>query len=319
MTCSFTREQVTEVPVPSSGETVTVDLSLEFYMLAAVGPMDERNPSPIKIDQHEERSSSAEPTPLNSYGSLEPPSNMHIKLHGSLMVIAWYLMASSGVFIARYGKQQFFGIKFMGKDLWFPIHQCLMLSTWLLTLVAFLVMVIEYKFDPLMSLALDLNPHALIGLCATCFMFVQPFMAMMRCHPGHRFRFLFDYAHSMIGFTSLILGAVAIYFATDETFYEKIPMPDAIRTVSLVHIGVLSGIHLALTCYLMYLRFFKKPKDEDDKDESDDKGAWEKERKRKNYPDPMIFTCMVVYVLFNFSITTAMVVYIVKGDDDASV
>jgi len=89
------------------------------------------------------------------------------------MVIAWYGLASCGIFVARYAKQQFFGLKLFGKDVWFTIHQVSMITTWMFTLVGVLVLITEYKFAPLNVTSLESNNHAFIGAFATGFMFIQ--------------------------------------------------------------------------------------------------------------------------------------------------
>ncbi len=71
MTCSFAREQTTEIPIPdNSEEIVTLDLSIELYVLAAFGPMNGVNPDPLTIGQHLERFGSQEASYLNNYAEM---------------------------------------------------------------------------------------------------------------------------------------------------------------------------------------------------------------------------------------------------------
>ncbi len=338
LTCSFIRDQITDISLPDSGEVRTFDLSQDYFFLAAYGPMDERNPDPIKIFQHDIFSATSEAANLADFATPGSGENRlrYIKWHASLMVVAWYFLAANGIFIARYGKQQFYGIKIWGKDVWFRIHQAFMTSTWVFTLTAAMIMVYRFQFLPLDALALDANPHAIVGWVATGFMFIQPFMSLMRCHPGDRLRPVFDYAHSLVGLSALVLGSVAIYLATDDSFFTKIPLTDAARYFTITHLAILGMAHLFLTAYsLNYKKFFKEadhklhhrhhPKDEDEMPKSDsDKDISdisefveeedEKKGKKEDRPDPVILLTMVVYFLFNIAFTVAMVFYIADTD-----
>ncbi len=70
MTCSFTRDQITQIPIPyTNEEVVTIDLSSELFLLAAVGPMDEDSSDPLQIGYHEEKFGSEEALYLDSYES----------------------------------------------------------------------------------------------------------------------------------------------------------------------------------------------------------------------------------------------------------
>ncbi len=306
LTCSFVRAAVTEVPVPNSGEIVTFDLHDDYFFLAAFGPMDDQNPDPMKMGQHSERAAAGEASNLASFAAPSGAKMTDTKLHGSFMIIAWYLLGANGAFIARYGKRQFFGKKLFGKDVWFHLHRTTMVLTWALTLAAVFIMVAEFKFTPLDSLALDENPHALVGLVATGFMFLQPFLAMMRCHPGTRFRFVFDYVHSAIGLSALSLSFAAIYLSTDETFQQhKIPLDDGARTVSLVSFIALGAFHLVMTAYMLFDRHFGQSGSDSDKEVL--------EKRKTSRPDWFVLASMLAYFLLTLSVTIAMLVYIVDA------
>ena len=43
------------------------------------------------------------------------------------------------------------------------------------------------------------GPHAILGIVCAGLCFMQPLIAMMRCHPDHRRRSIFNWAHWFIG------------------------------------------------------------------------------------------------------------------------
>jgi len=120
-------------------------------------------------------------------------------------------------------------------------------------------------------------------------------MAMMRCHPGTKYRFLFDYAHSAVGVVALLLASTAIFKATEEDF-PKITLEDGARGVTIAHFAVFAAFHLAATVYTF---FFLKPREKCDK-----------------RPDVFLLGALIGFVVAAISITTAMVVYIVKFDPE---
>ena len=207
---------MTDVPITGGG-TQTFDLEDPFYLLVAEGPMGSRGESP-ELLQHDEKIASSDPARLTSVERIGAAKNWHAKLHGCLMVLAWYLLGSCGIFTARYCKNAFAGRTACGKDIWFRVHQLAMTAVWLITLSSVVVLVVEYGFDPLSSQAIDANPHSLIGIICTALMFVQPFMALARPHPGTPRRPIFNRVHSAIGLAAKVLASVAVLFATEDTF-----------------------------------------------------------------------------------------------------
>ena len=62
------------------------------------------------------------------------------------MVLAWLLFASTGIIISRYYKKSFWDIRIFGKDLWFVLHRPLMTFATILTLIAFIVILSQFKW-----------------------------------------------------------------------------------------------------------------------------------------------------------------------------
>ncbi|CAF4766421.1 unnamed protein product [Rotaria magnacalcarata] len=130
------------------------------------------------------------------------------------MLFTWMLLVSTGIIIARYFKQSLPTHKLCGKAIWFAIHRFVMICSVLMTAVGFLLIVI-YKKGHWTSQSLSREfAHSIIGLIVCIATVIQPGMALFRCHPDHRRRFIFNYAHAMLGTTALILAITAIMLST---------------------------------------------------------------------------------------------------------
>lgn len=55
----------------------------------------------------------------------------------------------------------------------------------------------------------------MLGCITTGLCFIQPFMALLRCHPGTPKRPIFNWLHWFVGNAAHIIGIVAIFFAVD--------------------------------------------------------------------------------------------------------
>lgn len=60
----------------------------------------------------------------------------------------------------------------------------------------------------------DVNAHAIMGAIVTGLAFIQPFMALFRCDPDSRYRFIFNYFHALVGTSALILSLATLFLAT---------------------------------------------------------------------------------------------------------
>ena len=95
----------------------------------------------------------------------------------------------------------------------------LMVITWILTVIAFILIFIE--LGGWTSLPVTTNPHAVIGVVTTALAFIQPFMAYFRPHPGTPKRFIFNWAHWLVGNSSHILGSTFIFLSLFYYFVFK--------------------------------------------------------------------------------------------------
>lgn len=122
----------------------------------------------------------------------EQPSKALVLIHGSFMIVAWIGATSTGVSSARYLKQLWIGKKLFGKDIWLTVHQVSMSLTWLLTILAIVIMwidVIEWRT----------SMHSILGIIATILCFTQPLTAYFRSAPDDSMHPFFNLVHGPFG------------------------------------------------------------------------------------------------------------------------
>ncbi|CAM4749259.1 unnamed protein product [Rotaria magnacalcarata] len=188
--------------------------STPYQILVAVGPLAGSN----SLVQHSWTTVLSQTMQLDQSGTISLAisggSVNLLRAHGIIMLFTWMLLVSTGIIIARYFKQSLPTHKLCGKAIWFAIHRFVMICSVLMTAVGFLLIVI-YKKGHWTSQSLSREfAHSIIGLIVCIATVIQPGMALFRCHPDHRRRFIFNYAHAMLGTTALILAITAIMLST---------------------------------------------------------------------------------------------------------
>lgn len=136
-----------------------------------------------------------------------------MKAHSIIMVFTWIVLVSTGILIARYFKRSWIDRKICNKAVWFAVHRTIMTCASLLTLISFLLILVYKKGQWTSKLNRREFTHSIIGMLVICFALIQPFMALFRCNPNDRYRFIFNYAHAIVGLTAFILSIAAIFLA----------------------------------------------------------------------------------------------------------
>jgi hypothetical protein len=122
------------------------------------------------------------------------------------MVIAWMLMASIGILMARYMKYlpyEIFKLKF-----WFVIHRPLMILVVLLSIIGFILIFAQVGWkwiDP----AEKLNfAHSITGTITIVLANIQIYVAFFRPHPNTSKRKMFNWFHRIVGAGSFYLSSI---------------------------------------------------------------------------------------------------------------
>ena len=136
-----------------------------------------------------------------------------MKAHGIIMIFTWIVLVSTGILVARYFKASSPDRKLCGKAVWFAVHRTLMSCAATLTAIAF-VLILFYKKGQWTSKSSAREfTHSIVGLIVIIFAMIQPFMALFRCSPDGKYRFIFNYAHATVGSSAFILSITAIFLA----------------------------------------------------------------------------------------------------------
>ncbi|CAF1340122.1 unnamed protein product [Rotaria sordida] len=138
--------------------------------------------------------------------------------HGTVMVFAWMIFAPIGILIARYGRLLRIGVrqKLFGDTIWFQVHRLALSLAALVTLLGFFLILVQAQ-----STWVDVNSdgqllyaHSILGVLIVCFAMTQVWMALFRCHPDGKFRFIYNWAHRTTGVLAFVLSVPTIFIVT---------------------------------------------------------------------------------------------------------
>ncbi|XP_045540142.1 putative ferric-chelate reductase 1 homolog [Papilio machaon] len=209
--CKFRRDTVSVV----MGQTF--DLANNKYNLMVVSGDSMKEPDRVGFHSLAYESTGT-PLALATVGAPAAASKLLIKLHGSFMLLAWLGSASIGILLARYFRQTWVGKQLGGKDIWFAYHRILMVLTWLLTMLGFILILVEVGGWS----SAGGNPHAITGIVTVILCFIQPIGAYFRPHPGTKKRPIFNWLHWFFGNSAHILAIVTIFLAV---YLQKAELP----------------------------------------------------------------------------------------------
>ena len=120
---------------------------------------------------------SPEPIDFRSSVVLSPyqiiPNKHKRKAHGCLMIIAWVLFASTGILVARHFKHLYENISFCGIKFWYLVHRPLMAFVFLLSIIAFLVILSDLNWAWTSAPKGTAYAHSILGILTIVAMFFQ--------------------------------------------------------------------------------------------------------------------------------------------------
>ncbi|XP_028358992.1 ferric-chelate reductase 1 [Phyllostomus discolor] len=201
MQCSFRRN----VTLPGVGNRF--DLNASYYIFLASGAAEEG-----QIYRHSQQ-------PLITYekydvtGHPEDVGGSHcpllLKAHGALMLVAWVAAVSIGVIVARFFKPVLSHPVF-GDAAWFQVHRALMLTTCVLTGIAF---VLPFVYRGGWSRRAGCHPY--LGCTVMTMAVLQPVLAGFRPPLHDPRRHLFNWTHWGIGTAARIIAVAAMFLGMD--------------------------------------------------------------------------------------------------------
>lgn len=143
-----------------------------------------------------------------------------IQAHGLVMILSIVCFGSMGIFMARYGRSLRFGSRrqFLGKAFWFQIHRFLLSISSVLILIGFFLILVYANggwVNPNLQ-GLRLFGHSICGGIIVCCSVIQIWLALYRCHPQSRFRFIFDWSHRIVGLSILTLSIPTLFLIVSQ-------------------------------------------------------------------------------------------------------
>ncbi|XP_069137762.1 ferric-chelate reductase 1-like isoform X2 [Argopecten irradians] len=248
LNCKFTRK--TNI----TGEPTFYDIRQKWHLFFARGPVLSGN-----LRKHTQ-------TPLISDGTVDflgadlqsaaKLSYILVEIHGSLMVVAWVLFSSIGIFVARYLKPMWPNSTILGQKVWFQIHRTCMVTVFLLTATSFVIIFIEVDgYASEVGISDDNHSfaqyHPILGIVVMALTVINPFITLFRCAPTDKRRPIFNFYHWFFGTTAHIMAAVTIVFAM---YLDKSNVPESARYIAIAYICVFVFLDLVLEIYLLIQR-----------------------------------------------------------------
>ncbi|XP_033738944.1 putative ferric-chelate reductase 1 homolog [Pecten maximus] len=206
--CSFTRKTV-------STDNQIYNLNNNYYILMAKGPA-----AGTGFGRHDLTTLplvSAETADFQSTTDLTGSAvNILLKLHGSLMIFAWVLLASIGIVMARFYKPVWSEKKMLGEAYWFQIHRSLMILATLAVIAGIVIIFVDVgKWSHLEGQADWKRAHPYIGIVVGAVVILNPLMALFRPHPGDKYRFIFNWAHWAVGTIGHLIAVLNIFIGVE--------------------------------------------------------------------------------------------------------
>jgi hypothetical protein len=151
----------------------------------------------------------------SNYSSYYTPDYTFSRAHGTVMVFAWMIFAPTGILIARYGRLLHIGTrsKLLGDSIWFQAHRLALAVAALATLLGFFLILVQTQstwVDP-NYLGQRFYAHSIMGVLIVSFATVQVWMALFRCNPSSKFRFIYNWVHRTTGLLAFVLSIPTIF------------------------------------------------------------------------------------------------------------
>uniref|UniRef100_A0A0N5AHJ0 Ferric-chelate reductase 1 n=1 Tax=Syphacia muris TaxID=451379 RepID=A0A0N5AHJ0_9BILA len=136
-------------------------------------------------------------------------------MHGSFLLLAWWVLASPAILLARYFKPVWSEKKLLGTAVWFQLHRDLNILSVIIQAVA--VFLIIYQAGRLYQCSYSCpledwykKMHVITGIGAMGFVLLQPVSALFRPGPNSPRRPIFNWIHWFFGMLSWTLASVTI-------------------------------------------------------------------------------------------------------------
>ncbi|CAF2531440.1 unnamed protein product [Rotaria sp. Silwood2] len=182
----------------------------------------------------------------------ETEDNRFENAHGTVMILAWMVFASTAILFARYGRTIRFGSKdkLLGESNWFQIHRLLACLTTVVTLLGFFLILVQAQGGWVGNNEGLVFAHSVPGGIIVCCALVQAWMALFRCHPNGTFRYIFNWLHRLTG--------VLAFFLSIPTIFLIAAQMDESRTGMIIILSIWSGWVVLIVIVLEIIQFVRR-------------------------------------------------------------
>eukprot|EP00117_Sycon_ciliatum_P018782 scpid21150/ scgid1689/ Putative ferric-chelate reductase 1 len=150
-----------------------------------------------------------------------------LKIHGSVMIFVWIGLSSMGIVLPITFKTR----TFRDATTWFKLHRGTMVTVWCLTMVG-------VAFPLIYSTKMVISTHVILGIVTASLCFIQPFLALLRPHPGEPRRTAWNGVHGVVGISAQTAAFFAIYFGYNKAFTQFFCYSHIVNDVLLAAIGI---------------------------------------------------------------------------------
>ena len=201
--CSFTRIN------KMNHTNLFFDLSSgkSYYVLASHGELS----SGDTLEYHGSNRAFSSTKVSFSVTSIAANDNSQInglKTHGCLMVLTWCLLVPIGILFARYFKYLLASNTCCNVPFWFVIHRPLLVISPIIAILAFIIVfsVLNWKWvDSVLTLDFV---HSIFGIITIVLAVVQSILGFSRCDVGHKYRYIYNHTHRMLGILIFICSGM---------------------------------------------------------------------------------------------------------------
>uniref|UniRef100_A0A914DEY2 ascorbate ferrireductase (transmembrane) n=1 Tax=Acrobeloides nanus TaxID=290746 RepID=A0A914DEY2_9BILA len=140
--------------------------------------------------------------------------------HGAVMFICWWILVSTGILTARFGKK--FNYNILGSAIWFQIHRSLMILAFVCITVVFLLIYYQHHwlvFSTCSTLCglddFNTQVHALLGTVTYALLVFQVLTGIFRPGLDSPIRPYFNLVHRFNGMLTWGGASVNMFFGVD--------------------------------------------------------------------------------------------------------
>ncbi|VDM37944.1 unnamed protein product [Toxocara canis] len=139
-------------------------------------------------------------------------------MHGAFLLLAWWILGSSAILLARFFKPVWPRKKLFGTAVWFQLHRDLAVASVIIQIIA--IFLIIYQAGRLYECSYECGSddwskkmHVITGIAATALAIVQPLIAFVRPGPNSSARPAFNWLHWFIGMSAWTFASATMVLA----------------------------------------------------------------------------------------------------------